>query len=296
MDKMRNIIAAACRQSSYIGSIHQITPTTVTRPVICLQHIQIRQAGHSQWANRRHGKAIEDAKKAKVTAKITMMIRLAIRDSGPNPKSNHQLAKALELGTKNNVPSKSLQQFVEKAITMKDRLKQAKIEVRGPGGWFLIFDLFTENANRTKKDITRILLRTCGGDVMTEGGTRAYFQDKAIITVCAKDDSSLDLEDVEEVAIEVDAEEVKSVQQEEGDEESKKCFELVCEPASMYNVMKNLTNTNLDVLEYNMTMIPDALVDLSREEKEKIDEAIHLVKSLIEPSVTVEQVYDNINW
>ena len=265
-------------------------------PGVYLQHIQIRHAGHSQWANRRHGKALEDDKKAKVINQTIFKIRIAIREGGPDPKTNSQLAKALEFGSKNNVPANTLKKAIDRMLTLKDRLKQEKVEVRGPNGSFIIFDLATENMNKTKKDIKKIIARNFGGEVMSKGGSRFHFQEKGIITVCAKEDSPpLTMEDVEEIAIEVDAEEVKAVS-EESDDGAKTQFELLCDSENLYAVLKNLSDTNLEMLEFKVALLPNDLVDLSDDDKENVDQAIHLIKSLVEPSVFVEHVYDNINW
>jgi len=287
MERLAPILHAGFR---LIKSSCQRNSLCLTYPQ--LKYIQQRNAGHSHWANIRHIKGAKDKVKSDISSQLANQIRIALRDStSANVKTNYKLAKAIEFGEKNNIPSKSIKSMIDKAISVKDSLSQTIYEAKGPSGSFLIFDISTANSKRTKNEMNRVLARRIGGSLMSAGGTNVYFEKKGVITAISKEGKNISLEDVEDIAISVEAEEVKL---EEGSDDSGNSYQIICDENSLYTVVKALQETELDVLDFSVIPIPVMLVELTNDEKEAISSAIEGIKEL--QDVSVDNIYDNIKW
>lgn len=298
MEKLGSLLCA-----SQLRHIHKYLSPHVNRPgyiaTIGLSYLQVsqsRSAGHSQWANRRHGKALKDAIKSNTTNYTSIQIMQKVREGGPDPKSNYQLAKVIEVAGKNNVPSKAIQKMIERAVQVKDKMRQKKVGIQGPSGSLFICEyIFPPTAEaKATRDIGKVVARTFGGTVVSVDGMRFQFEEKGIINARTKDNVDLSLEDAEDIAITVEAEEIKPT----GDDESTgaRGFQIVCESDNLYKVVQGLDETSLEVLDYSVLPVPNEYVDLSSEDKQTVDDAINQLRSLPETTLIVENVYDNINW
>lgn len=254
-----------------------------------IQYTQHRFAGHSHWANIRHIKGAKDAIKSAVSQQVAAKLRVALRETGgANPKHNRQLAKVIEFAEGHNIPSKSIQAMITKAESSK--LDQTTIEVKGPSGSMLIFEISTPNYRKTRNEVTRIVSKRCGGSLMTEGGTRNHFERKGVIVAKPRGAEPLSLEQATDIAILVNAEDVDTCETETGDSG----FQITCEPDLMYDVVKGLDDTDLDVLDYNVRPIPLNTVELSENDRMLLDNAMQAIKCL--KDIDLENVYDNIKW
>ena len=286
MEKLPRIVNCIRRLNT--ATVSQVL-STCSRSNHPLQYVQHRQAGHSHWQNIRHIKGAKDQAKSMISQRIAARLRVALRETGgSNPKVNSKLAKVIQDAEDSNIPSKSIQAMITKAESVKMTFKC--YEAKGPNGSLIIFNISTPNFRKTKNELNRILFKRCGGALMTEGGTRNHFDTKGIVIAVSKNEEPMSLEEATDIAILVNAEDVKKGKTENDVE----CFEVICEPDAIYDVVKGLNDTPLQVEDYNLVPIPHDLVELSATDKALIEKTVEVVRGL--EDIVVEQVYDNINW
>lgn len=137
-------------------------------------------SGHSKWANIKHRKGAQDAKRAKVFTRLLRTIQLAVREGGSDPQMNASLAVAIERAKSFNVPKDT----IERALTKNEEetLEELVLEAIGPGGAQLIIECATNNKNRTLPDI-RSLVEKCGGKLVQSGAAQWVFARKGFVIV-----------------------------------------------------------------------------------------------------------------
>lgn len=247
-----------------------------------------RNAGHSHWQNIRHIKGAKDAIKSNITSQVAKRIRQAVRyPGGADPKKNDRLAKVVLFAEENNIPSKSIKSMIAKVQSSLGSNTQCKIEARGPSGSFLIFEAdIADQVTKAKKDMNKHLMK-CGGAVLSDGATASIFINKGIITAVPNEESSsqLTFADVEDVAISVEAEEVRQV-----GEDDDLAYEFICDPEQLHLVTKRLSEeTKLVIDEHKIVPIPQVYVQLEQAEKDSLGMAIDTINEIYDCTV-----YDNI--
>ncbi|KAE8575300.1 hypothetical protein XENTR_v10003798 [Xenopus tropicalis] len=241
-------------------------------------------AGHNKWSKVKHIKGPKDEARARVFAKLSMMIKVAVREGGPNPDLNMALSQLIEQCRERNMPKTS----IEAAIKGADKAKPSACvlyEGRGPGGASLLIELLTDNNNRSYAEVK--LLMGKNGGVMCDGA-RHSFEKKGVVTVRThdKDGGDVPLEKALELAIEAGAEDV----QEEQDEEDKDIYKYICDIPSLREVRSSLSSFGLVPISSGPEFRPKTTVQLSNTD---IEQASHLL-DLINNHPEVIRVYDNI--
>ncbi|XP_054850914.1 translational activator of cytochrome c oxidase 1 [Eublepharis macularius] len=240
-------------------------------------------AGHNKWSKVKHVKGPKDTARSRAFQKLSMMIRLAVKEGGPNPEFNSNLANIIEQCRSRNMPKAS----IEGAIAGGDRTKSSYLlyEARGPGGSSFLIEILTDNTKRSFHDIRRLLSQY--GAALADGA-RHNFEKKGIIVVNMKDQSgnSVSLERALELAIEAGAEDV----QEEEDEDEKMMLKFICSVPTLRQVREKLNAVGLCSHSASLEFVPTITTQLSDEE---MDRAAQLLQALGD-CLDVVQVYDNI--
>ncbi|MFP8489528.1 YebC/PmpR family DNA-binding transcriptional regulator [Gracilimonas sp. Q87] len=167
-------------------------------------------AGHSKWANIRHKKAKEDAKRSKIFTKHIKEITVAAREGGGDPDGNPRLSLAIENAKADNVPKDNIERAIKRG-TGEDSdgaaYEEATFEGYGPGGIAYFIEVTTDNNNRTVSDIRHIFTKH-GGNMGTSGSVGYMFEQKGMIQVPADglDDEDFMLQAIDAGAIDVDTE------------------------------------------------------------------------------------------
>jgi len=167
-------------------------------------------AGHSKWANIRHKKAKEDAKRSKIFTKHIKEITVAAREGGGDPDGNPRLSLAIENAKADNVPKDNIERAIKRG-TGEDSdgtsYEAATFEGYGPGGIAYFIEVTTDNNNRTVSDIRHIFTKH-GGNMGTTGSVGYMFEQKGMIQVSAEglDDEEFMLEAIDAGATDVDTE------------------------------------------------------------------------------------------
>ena len=93
-------------------------------------------AGHSKWANIKHKKAKEDAKRGQMFTKMARQITLAVKEGGPDPDSNFKLRLAIDAARGINMPNDNIERAIQRGIggLDGDNFEEVTYEGYGPGG------------------------------------------------------------------------------------------------------------------------------------------------------------------
>jgi YebC/PmpR family DNA-binding regulatory protein len=165
-------------------------------------------AGHSKWANIRHKKAKEDAKRSKIFTKHIKEITISAREGGSDPDGNPRLSLAIDNAKADNVPKDNIERAIKRGAGEDGEgasYEEATFEGYGPGGIAYFIETTSDNNNRTVSEIRHIFTKH-GGNMGTTGSVGYMFEQKGMIQVLAKelDDEAFMLEAIEAGAIDVD--------------------------------------------------------------------------------------------
>lgn len=143
-------------------------------------------AGHNKWSKIKRGKAVADARRSKVWARITRDIINAARDGGGDPNMNPKLSLAVDKGKAENMPKENIERAIKRGtgeIEGQDYV-EATYEGYGPSGIAILVEALTDNTNRTVADV-RHLFSKAGGSLGTTGSVAFQFARLGMIEVKA---------------------------------------------------------------------------------------------------------------
>lgn len=216
-------------------------------------------SGHSKWANIKHKKGKEDARRGKVFTKLIKEITVAARMGGGDPGANPRLRSAILAAKAENMPKDNLERAIKKGTGEMEGVNYEEMtyEGYGPGGAAIIVESLTDNKNRAIADIRHIFTK-CGGNIGSTGCVAWMFDKKGLIVVTKKG-ANEDL--LMETAIDAGAEDVKD----EGDE-----FEVITAPEDFEAVKEALDNAKIVCSSAEVTMIPQNYTRLEGTDAEKM--------------------------
>ena len=134
-------------------------------------------AGHSKWANIKHKKAKEDAKKGKVFTKLIKEITIVARQGGGNPDQNPRLRLLLEKSKEANMPLENVTRAIKKGIGELPGMSYEEYTYEGyaPCGIAIVVDALTDNKNRTVAEFRRLFSEN-GGTLGDAGSVSWMFE------------------------------------------------------------------------------------------------------------------------
>ncbi|MFW5968930.1 MAG: YebC/PmpR family DNA-binding transcriptional regulator [Persicimonas sp.] len=158
-------------------------------------------AGHSKWANIKHKKAREDAKRGKIFSKIVKKITSAARRGGGDPEINPELRLYIDKAKDANMPKENIERAIKKGTGELEGVSydEFSYEGYGPGGVAIFMTGSTDNRNRTVAEIRHILSER-NGKLGEDGCVDWMFEDRGFISL--SDDQVDDLEELMDVALE----------------------------------------------------------------------------------------------
>ena len=141
-------------------------------------------AGHSKWANIRHRKGAQDAKRGKIFTKIIKEITVSARLGGGDQDSNPRLRKAVSNARSNNMPQENIIRAIKKGIGELDGVSYEEIsyEGYGPNGIAIFIEVITDNKNRTVSELRHILNKN-NGNLAEPGSVAWMFERKGEILI-----------------------------------------------------------------------------------------------------------------
>lgn len=236
-------------------------------------------AGHSKWANIKHRKGAQDAKRGKVFTKIIKEITVAARIGGGDIESNARLRMVVDKAKQANMPKDNIDRAIKKGTGDLDGVvyEEGAFEGYGPGGAAIIVEFMTDNRTRTVADVRFIFSRN-NGNLGVSGSVAFMFDRKGLISLSR----DVDFDTLFEVALEAGAEDVT----EEGD-----VYEVTTDPADFFEVREAITASGLTVQTAEVTMIPQTTTLLEGDQAEQI---LTLIDKL-EDNDDVQNVYANFD-
>jgi len=237
-------------------------------------------AGHSKWANIKHRKGRQDAKRGKIWSKISRQIIVAAKSGGGDPDSNLSLRYAVEEAKAANMPKDTIKNAIKKGTGDVEGVTYEEIiyEGYGPGGVAFLIMCLTDNRNRTAPEMRKIFER--GGGQLGETNCVAYmFEKKGIFAI----ESSKAGEDaLMEIALDAGADDVVQ----EGE-----FFEITCEPSVFGDVKKGLEEAEIETVSSEIAMVAGNMVTV---DVEKARKALNLMEN-IDDHDDVQKVYSNLD-
>ncbi|MGL4677170.1 MAG: YebC/PmpR family DNA-binding transcriptional regulator [Brevinema sp.] len=161
-------------------------------------------AGHSKWANIKHRKGAQDAKRGNLFSKIAKEIIIASRDGGGDPSANIRLRAAIDKARAANMPKDNIDRAIKRGTGELEGVSYETFsyEGYGPGGVAVIIDVTTDNKNRAAADIRKILSKF-NGNLGELGCVSWMFDTKGLLVFETEDTDTL-----MEVALEVGADDI----------------------------------------------------------------------------------------
>jgi len=235
-------------------------------------------SGHNKWANIRHRKAAQDAKRSKMFTKLIREIMVAAREGGGDPEKNPRLRAAIERARSANMPKENIEKAIKRGTGEIEGVSYEEVVYEGyaPGGVALMIRALTDNRNRTTQEIRHILSKN-GGNLAESGAVSWVFERRGVINV---DRSSVaDVDELVMMAIDLGAEDIK---------ENEDPIQIITDPSNLMEMKQKLAEAGYKV-EANLSYIPKNTVRVSGKDAEKV---LHIL-SQIEDHDDVQEVYSN---
>jgi len=235
-------------------------------------------AGHSKWANIKHKKAKEDAKRGQVFTKIGRKITVAAKEGGADPEANVKLRLAIDEARAVNMPNDNIERAIARAVGGIEGATYSEVfyEGYGPGGVAIMLDTLTDNRNRTAGEV-RHRFSKYGGNLGESGCVAWMFERRGLLVV---ERGSVDEDEVMLQALEAGAIDVVV----DGD-----VIEVHTDPSDFLNVKEELENGGLQFLGTEISFIPQNTVKIPEDKVESVERLIELLEELDE----VQEVYSN---
>ena len=235
-------------------------------------------AGHSKWANIKHRKAAQDAKRGKVFTKIIREIVVAAKQGGPLPEDNPRLRAVLDKALAANMKRDTIDNAIARGAGTNeaDNMEEVTYEGYGSGGVAVLVEVLTDNRNRTVAEVRHAFSKR-GGNLGTDGSVAYLFNRKGQISYAP----GADEEKILEVALEAGAEDIES-----GDDGS---VDVITAWEDFSAVKEALIAAGLEPDSGEVTMIATTTVPLDASGAETIIGLIDALEDLDD----VQNVYSN---
>jgi YebC/PmpR family DNA-binding regulatory protein len=237
-------------------------------------------SGHSKWATTKHKKAVVDARRGKLFAKLIKNVEVAARSGGPDPAGNPTLYDAVQKAKRNSVPNDNIDRALRRGAGLEAggaAYEAITYEGYAPGGVAVLVECLTDNRNRAAAEVRTALTRN-GGTMADPGSVSYLFNRKGVVIVPKATGATED--DVLTAVLDAGAEEVNDLGE---------SFEVVSEATDLIAVRTALQDAKIDYDSAEAAFLPTLEVPLDEESARKVFRLI----DAIEDSDDVQDVYAN---
>jgi YebC/PmpR family DNA-binding regulatory protein len=242
-------------------------------------------SGHSKWATTKHKKAVIDAKRGKLFAKLIKNIEVAARTGGGDPDGNPTLFDAIQKARKTSVPLDNIERAIKRGSGAEaggSDWQTIMYEGYGPNGVAILIECLTDNRNRAAMEVRTAMTRN-GGSLADPGSVSYLFARKGVVIVPVDQEGRrVSEDDVLEATLEAGAEEVNDLGE---------SFEVVSEATDLVAVRTSLQDAGLDYDSADASFLPSMQVELDESGAGKV---LRLVDAL-EDLDDVQNVYANFD-
>ncbi|MET8473822.1 YebC/PmpR family DNA-binding transcriptional regulator [Streptomyces sp. NPDC006422] len=238
-------------------------------------------SGHSKWATTKHKKAVIDAKRGKLFAKLIKNIEVAARMGGTDVEGNPTLYDAIQKAKKQSVPNKNIDSAVKRGGGLEAGgadYETIMYEGYGPNGVAVLIECLTDNRNRAASDV-RVAMTRNGGSMADPGSVSYLFNRKGVVIVPK---GELSEDDVLGAVLDAGAEEVNDLGE---------SFEVLSEATDLVAVRTALVDAGIDYDSADANFVPTMQVELDEEGARKIFKLI----DALEDSDDVQNVFANFD-
>jgi YebC/PmpR family DNA-binding regulatory protein len=238
-------------------------------------------SGHSKWATTKHKKAVIDAKRGKLFAKLIKNIEVAARMGGVDLDGNPTLYDAVQKAKKSSVPNKNIDSAIKRGGGLEAGgadYETIMYEGYGPNGVAVLIECLTDNRNRAASDV-RVAMTRNGGNMADPGSVSYLFNRKGVVIVPK---GELSEDDVLGAVLDAGAEEVNDLGE---------SFEVLSEATDLVAVRTALQDAGIDYDSAEANFVPTMQVELDEEGARKI---FRLIDAL-EDSDDVQNVFANFD-
>jgi len=238
-------------------------------------------AGHSHWANIKHKKAANDAKRGKVWSKVSRALIVAAKNGGGDPDQNLTLRYAIDKAKAANLPKDTIANAIKKGTGDLDGQEFVDVlyEGYGSGGIAIMAQSLTDNRNRTAPEIRRVFEKR-GGTMGATGCVSYMFAKKGLFVIEA---NGKDEDEVMEIALEAGAEDFNA----EGN-----TFEITCEADDFNAIKQELADKGIEVAVAELSMLAADSIEITDEDHAR--KILALIEDL-EDHDDVQDVYSNFD-
>jgi YebC/PmpR family DNA-binding regulatory protein len=236
-------------------------------------------SGHSKWATTKHKKAVVDAKRSKMFAKLIKNIEVAARMGGGDPAANPTLYDAIYKAKKSSVPNDNIDRAVKRGSGAEAGgadYQTIMYEGYGPNGVAVLIECLTDNRNRAASDV-RVAMTRNGGSMADPGSVSYLFSRKGVVIVPK---GSLTEDDVLTAVLDAGAEEVNDLGE---------AFEVVSAAGDVVAVRTALQTEGIDYESADTSFLPSMSVEVDEDTARRVFRLI----DVLEDNDDVQNVYVN---
>jgi YebC/PmpR family DNA-binding regulatory protein len=237
-------------------------------------------SGHSKWATTKHKKAVVDAKRGKLFAKLIKNVEVAARTGGGDPAGNPTLYDAIQKAKKSSVPNDNIDRAVRRGSGQEAggaTYENITYEGYAPGGVAVLVECLTDNRNRAASDV-RVAFTRNGGALADPGSVSYLFNRKGVVIVGKT--ASVTEDDVLGAVLDAGAEEVNDL----GDS-----FEVTSEATDVVAVRSALLDAGIDYESADIAFVPTMEIPVDEDHARSVFRVI----DALEDSDDVQDVYAN---
>lgn len=238
-------------------------------------------SGHSKFANIKHKKEKNDAKKGKIFTMLGREIQVAVKVGGPDPAVNGKLRDVIAKCKANNMPNDTIDRSIKKAAGGGEDVEYENVtyEGYGPNGVAVIVEVLTDNRNRAAANVRNAF--TKGGGNMGNSGCVSFMFDEKGLIVIDKEEIDMDEEELMMAALDAGAEDFAA------EEDS---YEITTAPDDFSAVRETLEAAGIPMASAEVTMIPQTYTELTDEEDIK---KMNKLLEMLDDDDDVQNTYHN---
>ncbi len=238
-------------------------------------------AGHSKWANIKHRKAAQDARRGKIFTKLIREITVAAKLGGADADSNPRLRAVVDKSLTANMTRDTIDRAIKRGAGAADddNYDEVRYEGYGPNGVAIIVDCLTDNINRTVSEVRHVFTRS-GGNLGTDGSVAYLFTKQGTISY----PKGCDEDAIMEAALDAGAEDVLS-----NDDGS---VDVVTAWEALSEVKQAMIDAGLEPEVADIAMTPSTSVELELDDAQKVMRLVDMLEDLDD----VQNVYSNADF
>ncbi len=238
-------------------------------------------AGHSKWANIKHRKAAQDAKRGKIFTKLIRELVVAAKMGGPVIEDNPRLRAAVDKALRNNMKKDTIEKAIARGAGQDeaDNYEEIRYEGYGPGGVAIMVDCLTDNRQRTVSEVRHAFSKR-GGNLGTDGSVAYLFKRVGLISF----EPGVDEDALMEAAIEAGADDV--IVNDDGS------VDVITAPEDYMDVLTALEDAGFKPVQADISMEADVKAEIT--DPEQAQKVMALIDAL-EDLDDVQRVYSNVD-